>query len=360
MRLWGEGLTFDDVLLVPQRSDVIPSEVDVASRLGAIELRIPILSAAMDTITDADLAAALARLGGLGVLHRNLPVEEQAAAAAEVAGQGLVVAGAVGVGDEALRRARALVGAGARCIVVDTAHGHSIRVIETVRRLKAELPSQVPVVAGNVVTAEGTQELIQAGADAIKVGVGPGSVCTTREVSGAGFPQITAIQVCAQAARPTGTPVIADGGMKTSGDMVKALAAGAWLVMLGNPLAGVDEAPGEVIRRNGRTYKRYRGMGSREAMEARLHGAAGQAADVRDRYAQEDVQNPAKLVPEGLAGLTAPKGPLEGVIHQLVGGIRSGMGYAGARNLAELHERALFVRVTAAGRAESRPGSVIT
>lgn len=357
-RIWGEGLTFDDVLLIPQRSDVIPSQVDLASRMGSIDLKIPLLSAAMDTVTDARLARALAAQGGLGILHRNLPVEEQAAEAASVAGQGLPVGGAVGVGEEALRRARALAQAGASCIVVDTAHGHSRRVLETVRALKDALADQT-VVAGNVATAEATEELIAAGADAVKIGVGPGSVCSTREVSGAGFPQITAILLCAEAARPHGVPIIADGGMKTSGDMVKALAAGASLVMLGHPLAGADEAPGEVIQLNGRAYKRYRGMGSREAMAARLGAAAAAAGDVRDRYAQEDVQNPAKLVPEGFAGLIPYRGPLADVIEQLVGGIRSGMGYVGARHLADLHERARFVRVTAAGRQESRPGSVI-
>lgn len=354
-RIWGEGLTFDDVLLVPQRSEVIPSQADLSGVLGSLHLRLPILSAAMDTVTGVRLAAELARLGGLGVLHRNLSVEEQADGARQVAAQGLPVAGAVGVGAEAVSRAEALVRAGAGAIVVDTAHGHSTRVLETVRALRVALPPSVAVVAGNVVTAEATEELIAAGAQAVKVGVGPGSVCTTREVSGAGFPQITAILICAEAARPHGVPIIADGGMKTSGDMVKALAAGASFLMVGNPLAGVDEAPGEVVERQGRGYKVYRGMGSREAMGARGSGSGG---EVRDRYAQEDV-HPAKLVPEGVAGLVPCRGPLAGVIAELVGGIRSGMGYAGAADLPSLHRRARFVRVSPAGRRESRPGSVL-
>lgn len=351
-RIWGEGLTFDDVLLIPQRSEIIPSQARVDASLGPLRLEIPILSAAMDTVTDARLAAALARLGGLGILHRNWTVEEQADQAAQVAQQGLAVGGAVGVGPDGERRARALAEAGASCIVIDTAHGHSSRVLDTVKRLKDGLPPEVPVVAGNVVTAEATLDLISAGADAVKVGVGPGSVCTTRVVSGAGFPQLTAIMQCAEAAAEAGVAVLADGGMKTSGDMVKALAAGAWLLMLGNPLAGVEEAPGETVEVEGRLYKRYRGMGSREAMEARRGG------EVRDRYGQEDVQNPAKLVPEGVAGLVPARGPLSDVVAELVGGIKSGMGYVGASDLSDLRRRTRFVRVTSAGRQESRPGSV--
>lgn len=364
VEIWGTGYTFDDVFLVPARSAITPSQVDLSVRWGKrIRLGVPVLSAAMDTLSEAQLAIALARQGGLGVIHRNLEIEAQADEVAAVKGapvdrqtyphaatdEGgrLLVGAAIGVGEEGLRRAEALVQAGVDVLVIDTAHGHSQRVVQITARVKERLP-QVYLIAGNVATAEGTLELIQAGADAVKVGVGPGSVCTTREVAGVGVPQITALMECAKAARSRGVPLIADGGMKSSGDVVKALAAGAAAVMLGSLLAGVEEAPGEAIQRDGRRYKRYRGMGSQEAMAAR----------VRDRYAQEDALE-GKIAAEGISALVPYQGLLSDHLQQLMSGVRSGVGYVGAANIAQLQERARFVIVTPAGRRESRPEGLI-
>ncbi len=467
-----EALTFDDVLLVPGRSEVLPAEVDTRVTLTpGIHLNIPILSAAMDTVTEARLAVALAREGGIGVLHRNLSVEQQAEEVDKVKrsesgmivdpitlpptatvgdaeaimskyhfsgvpitedgnrlvgiltnrdirfvtdmstpiyqlmtpaerlitapvgttledavailqqhrieklplvdkagvlkglitvkdilkkrnypyratdGQGRLLCGAaIGVGDEALARLEALVEKGLDLAVIDTAHGHTAGVLATVERVKARYP-HLPLVAGNVVTAEGTRDLVAAGADIIKVGVGAGSICTTRVVTGAGMPQITAIQACAKEAHRLGVTIIADGGIKYSGDITKALAAGADAVMLGSLLAGLEESPGELIIYEGRRFKEYRGMGSLGAMK----GLA------RDRYGG---QQGGKLVPEGIEGQVPYKGPLADYVFQLMGGLRAGMGYVGARNLAELREKARFVRITHAGLIESHPHSV--
>jgi IMP dehydrogenase len=463
-----EALTFDDVLLVPQRSDVLPAEVDVSTRLTrAIALRVPIVSAAMDTVTEAPLAIAMAQEGGLGVIHKNMSVASQAAEVdkvkrsesgmivdpvtvppdARVADalelmsrfrisgvpvtvgtrlvgiltnrdlrfetrtelpvcelmtrenlitvpvgttleqareilhrhkvekllvvdqdfnlRGLItvkdiqkqikypdackdalgrlrVGAAVGATGDFLERAAALVEAKADLLVVDTAHGHSRRVIEAVRAIK-QRHAQVDVVAGNVGTGEGAAELADAGADAIKVGMGPGSICTTRVVSGAGMPQVTAVAEAARALRGRDVPVIADGGVKFSGDVVKALAAGADSVMIGSLLAGTDESPGELILRQGRSFKSYRGMGSIGAMK---EGS-------RDRYAQDHERNEQKLVPEGIEAMVPYKGPLSATLQQLVGGLRSGMGYCGTRTIHDLQTRARFVRITGAGLRES-------
>ncbi|NPA32694.1 MAG: IMP dehydrogenase [Aquificae bacterium] len=464
-----EALTFDDVLLVPQYSEVLPHEVDVSTYLTRrIKLNIPIVSAAMDTVTEARLAIALAREGGIGIIHRNLPVKKQAEevekvkksesgmiinpvvvkpqtnvkqaleimAKYKISGvpvvdeegklvgiltnrdlrfikpedydkpvslymtkenlitaqegvtleeaeeifrrykieklpivdregriKGLItikdivkrrkypnackdelgrlrVGAAVGTGDETLERVSALVEAGVDVVVVDTAHGHSKRVIKTVEKIKSAFP-ELEVIAGNVATAEGTRALIDAGADAVKVGVGPGSICTTRIVAGVGVPQLTAIMDAYSVAREAGVPIIADGGIRYSGDIVKALAAGASAVMLGNLLAGTEEAPGEIIYYQGRAYKVYRGMGSLGAMSSRLSS---------DRYGQDKLE---KFVPEGIEGRVPYKGRLAEVVYQLVGGLRSGMGYVGARNIPELQEKAKFVRITWAGYRES-------
>ncbi|HIC88640.1 MAG TPA: IMP dehydrogenase [Anaerolineae bacterium] len=476
-----EALTFDDVLLVPGYAELLPGEVDVSTRLHErVQLNIPILSAAMDTVTEARLAIALARQGGIGVIHRGLSIERQAGevdkvkrsesgmivdpitlrpdatladaeaimsryhisgvpitedngqlvgiltnrdvrfatnleasvqdhmtserlvtapigttleeakeilhryrieklplvdehgylkglitykdilkkqdfpnAATDSQGR-LLVGAAIGVGEAGLERAEALAAAGVDMLAIDTAHGHSKKVLETIREVKRCFP-YLPLLAGNVVTAEGTEALIEAGADAVKVGVGAGSICTTRVVAGAGMPQITAIAECAAAARSRGVPVVADGGIRYSGDIVKALAAGASAVMLGSLLAGLDEAPGEVIIYEGRRFKEYRGMGSLGAMK-------GHAAD---RYGSAQSANGAslslgsKLVPEGIEGQVPYKGFLADYMFQLVGGLRSGMGYVGAANLAELHQKARFVRITNAGFIESHPHSVI-
>ena len=469
-----EGLTFDDVLLLPAESHVLPNDVSTATRLTpSIELAIPIVSAAMDTVTEARLAIALAREGGLGIVHRNLSIEDQVAEvdkvkrsesgmivepvtlapeapvsealelmaryhisgvpivadggrlvgiltnrdlrferdgaqpvaalmtsrnlvtapvgttledAAAILGRnkieklpvvdadgllrGLItvkdiqkrieypnatkdgggrlrVGAAVGVGPDAVERAHALAEAGADVLVVDTAHGHHENVATMVRRLKQELG--VELIAGNIATAEAAEALIDAGADAVKAGVGPGSICTTRVVAGVGVPQITAVYEVAQAARARGVAVIADGGMQFSGDVAKAIAAGADAVMLGSPLAGVDESPGEVMLRQGQRFKAYRGMGSLGAMKARSFS--------KDRYFQGDVEDVEKLVPEGIEGRVPYKGPLRGILYQLVGGLRQAMGYCGAATIAELKD-AHFVRITGAGLRESHPHDV--
>jgi len=463
------GLTFDDVLLQPCESSVLPSQADTRSLLTrAIPLNIPILSSAMDTVTDADMAIAMAHLGGIGVLHRNMEVDVQVAAVravkrfesgmvvnpitmrpdqslaealelmkanrisgipiveasgklagiltnrdvrfaenmkqpvselmtrenlAKVAvgtsqedaqrilhqrriekllvvddadhcvglitvkdieksvasplatkdGEGrLRVAAATTVGDAGFERSAALIDAGCDCIVIDTAHGHNREVAKAVERVKG-LSNSVQIVAGNVATAEATRALVGAGADAVKVGIGPGSICTTRIVAGVGVPQLTAIMAAAKAAREAGVPVIADGGIRTSGDIAKALAAGASTVMVGSLLAGTEEAPGETFLYQGRAYKSYRGMGSVGAM------ARGSA----DRYFQQDIQDQMKLVPEGIEGRVPYKGPVRDIIHQLVGGVKAAMGYTGSATIPELQERARFVRITNAGLNES-------
>jgi IMP dehydrogenase len=475
-----EALTFDDVLLVPQASEVLPGQVDTRSRLTkTIELGIPLISAAMDTVTEAALAIAMAQAGGIGVIHRNLSIEEQAEQVRRVkkfesgmvvnpvtiapnatladalslmeryrisgipvvegargtsAGKlvgiltnrdvrfatdkrqpvkelmtkdklvtvregvqmeeakrllhqhriekilvvddayrcvGLVtvkdiekaqkypnackdergrlrVAAATSVGDDGLARAMALVEAECDVVVVDTAHGHSRGVLETVTRIKRE-SNYTQVAAGNVATADGAKALIDAGADAIKVGIGPGSICTTRIVAGVGVPQLTAIMDAVSAARDRGVPVIADGGIRYSGDLAKAIAAGAHVAMVGSLLAGTEESPGEVFLYQGRSYKGYRGMGSVGAM------ARGSA----DRYFQAEVKDALKLVPEGVEGQVPYKGPVANVVHQIVGGLRAAMGYTGCRTIAELHDKAKFVRITGAGVRESHVHDVV-
>jgi IMP dehydrogenase len=468
-----EGLTFDDVLLVPAESRVLPNDVSTATRLTrSLRLEIPIISAAMDTVTEARLAIALAREGGIGVVQRNLPIEQQVAEVdkvkrsesgmivepvtlppdalvsdalalmgtyhisgvpitdeqeilvgiltnrdlrfendttqsvsalmtarnlvtapvgttlseakeilhrnkieklpvvdAEGRLKGLItvkdiqkkiqypkatkdeqgrlrVGAAVGVGSDAVERAEALIEAGVDLLVVDTAHGHSQGVVEMVRRLKSR--SDIDLIAGNVATAEATEVLIDAGADAVKVGIGPGSICTTRVVAGVGVPQVTAVFDSASAASKHGVPVIADGGMTSSGDIAKAIAAGADAVMLGSMLAGTDEAPGDVILYQGERFKEYRGMASLGSMRAGFS---------KDRYFQGDVEDVDKLVPEGIEGRVPYKGSLAPILYQLVGGLRQAMGYCGAATIEEMQD-AKFVRITGAGLRESHPHDV--
>jgi len=470
-----ESLTFDDVLLLPALSEVAPAEVDVSTRLTrTLRLNIPILAAAMDTVTEARLAIAMAQMGGLGVVHRNLSIDEQAGEVdkvkrsesgmivdpitmspealisealalmerfhisgvpitdregrlvgiltnrdlrfeartdvpvaalmtkdrlvtaregttleeakailhkhrieklpvvdAEFRLKGLItvkdiqkqirfpnackdalgrlrVGAALGTAADTLDRARALVDAQVDVLFIDTAHGHSRAVLDMVSRLRQALPA-VQLVAGNVGTADGARALIERGVDGVKVGVGPGSICTTRIVSGVGVPQITAVREAARAAREADIPVVADGGIKYSGDITKAIAAGASSVMIGSLLAGTEESPGETILYQGRTYKSYRGMGSLGAM-----GRGG-----RDRYFQEGETESGKLVPEGIEGMVAFKGGLSILVHQLVGGLRAGMGYTGCRDLATLQRDARFTRITAAGLRESHAHDVV-
>ena len=470
-----EGLTFDDVLLVPQRSEVLPNDVSTATRLTrSLSLSIPLVSAAMDTVTEARLAIALAREGGIGILHRNLSIEAQVdeldkvkrsesgmivepvtlrpdepvTAALELMGRyhisgvpvvdeagilvgiltnrdlrfegdtgqrvsdlmtaqdlvtapvgttleearailhrhkieklpvvdedgrlrGLItvkdiqkriefplatkdergrlrVGAAVGVGPDAVERAEALVAAEVDVLVLDTAHGHSAGVLEMARKLKSKL--DVELVVGNVATAEAAEELVEIGADAIKAGVGPGSICTTRVVAGVGVPQVTAIFDCAQVASKHEIPVIADGGMTSSGDVAKAIAAGAETVMLGSIFAGTDESPGDVVVVQGERLKQYRGMGSLGAMKARGFS--------KDRYFQGDVEDVDKLVPEGVEAHVPYKGPVRNVIHQLVGGLRQSMGYCGAETIEQMRTATKFVRITGAGLRESHPHGV--
>ncbi|MEO7170092.1 MAG: IMP dehydrogenase [Sphingomonas sp.] len=463
------GLTFDDVLLYPAESDIVPSQTNTATRLSrGIALNIPVISAAMDTVTEADMAIVMAQLGGIGVLHRNMTIEEQVAAVRAVkryesgmvvnpititpeatlaeaqalmayhkisgipvtekngklvgilttrdvrfAGNphqpvaelmthenlatvspgvdqeearrllhqrriekllvvddayrciGLItvkdiekavmypnatkdetgrlrVAAASTVGDKGFERTEALIDAELDLIVIDTAHGHNRDVARAVERAK-RISNSVQVIAGNVATAEATRALIDAGADGIKVGIGPGSICTTRVVAGVGVPQLTAVMDCAEEAAKSGVPVIADGGIRTSGDMAKAIAAGASTVMIGSLLAGTEEAPGETFLYQGRSYKSYRGMGSVGAM------ARGSA----DRYFQQDIKDQLKLVPEGIEGQVAYKGAARDVIHQLVGGVRAAMGYTGSATIPDLQKRARFIQITGAGLRES-------
>ena len=463
------GLTFDDVLLRPGASDMVPTQADTRTRLtSSITLNIPVISAAMDTVTEADMAIVMAQLGGIGVLHRNLTVEQQAAAVRAVkrfesgmvvnpitvtpdatlgdaqaimrankisgipvveasgklvgiltnrdvrfadnpaqpvhelmtrenlatvklgtsgdearrllhqrriekllvvddafrciglitvkdiekavtypdatkdAGGRLRVAAATTVGEKGMERTRALVEAECDVIIIDTAHGHNRDVARAVEAVKA-MSNTVQVIAGNVATAEATRALIDAGADGVKIGIGPGSICTTRIVAGVGVPQLTAVLECAAEAAKSGVPVIADGGLRTSGDAAKALAAGASTIMVGSMLAGTEEAPGETFLYQGRAYKSYRGMGSVGAM------ARGSA----DRYFQQDIKDSMKLVPEGIEGQVPYKGPAKDVVHQLVGGIKAAMGYTGSPTLEALRENAKFVRITNAGLRES-------
>ena len=469
-KLVKEGLTFDDVLLIPAKSDVLPREVDITTHITKkIKLNAPIMSAGMDTVTEAKMAIAMARQGGIGIIHKNMSIERQAEEVDKVkrsehgviidpfsltpehyvyhadqlmgeyhisgvpitengklvgiitnrdvrfeknhnkkiadamtkdniitAPEGttiedaqdiliqhkieklpivdkdmnlkglitikdiekaikypnsardehgrLLVGAAVGATADVLDRMQALVDANVDVIVIDTAHGHSMGVIETVKKIKKAFP-EVQLIAGNVATAEATKALIEAGADCVKVGIGPGSICTTRVVAGIGVPQITAIFDCAEAAKPYGIPVIADGGIKFSGDIVKAIAAGASVCMLGSYFAGCEESPGETELFQGRKYKVYRGMGSIAAME---NGS-------KDRYFQ---QNAKKLVPEGVEGRIAFKGSVEDSVYQLMGGLRAGMGYCGTRTIDELRENGRFVRITSAGLRESHPHDI--
>lgn len=360
-RINSTALTFDDVLLVPAYSEVLPREVSTKARFTRnISLNIPIVSAAMDTVSEKAMAIMLARKGGISVVHKNMGIEAQARQIREVkeypaegdkipcldAEGRLRVAAGVGITADVLDRVTALVEAGVDAIVLDSAHGDSHGVVEALRKIKAVYP-ELDTVVGNIATAEAAVRLIEAGADSLKVGIGPGSICTTRIIAGVGVPQISAIYDVAKAAEGSGVPVIADGGLRYSGDIVKALAAGGDSVMIGSMFAGTDEAPGEILEENGRKFKSYRGMGSVDAMKA----------GSRDRYFQDGEDSTKKLVPEGVVARVPYKGSVGDIIYQLVGGIRSGMGYCGAADIDALHT-ARFVRITANGLVENHPHDI--
>lgn len=360
-----KGLTFDDVLLIPAESHVLPNEVNLSTQLADnIKLNIPLISAGMDTVTEGAMAIAMALQGGLGVVHKNMSIQAQASEVANVKSvvvpsnatkaavddqNRLLCAAAVGVTSDTFERAEALLEAGADAIVIDTAHGHSAGVLRKIKEFREHFPKQT-LIAGNVATGDATRALFDAGVDVVKVGIGPGSICTTRIVAGVGVPQITAIYDAASAAREYHKPIIADGGIKYSGDVVKALAAGGNAVMLGSMLSGTTEAPGDIFEDNGKKYKRYRGMGSVGAM-AQAHGSS-------DRYFQGGVNEANKLVPEGVEARVEYKGDVSDVVFQIDGGLRSGMGYCGAANISELIEKAQFVQITNAGLRESHPHDV--
>ncbi|HEY0221255.1 MAG TPA: IMP dehydrogenase [Lactovum miscens] len=357
-----KAFTFDDVLLIPAESHVLPNEANVETKLAPnLNLRVPIISAAMDTVTESKMAIAMAQMGGMGVIHKNLSIEQQAAEVAKVKAESatgdhaaidakghLLVAGAVGVSSDTFDRAEALFAAGADTIVIDTAHGHSAGVLRKIAEIREHFPENT-LIAGNIATAGGARALFEAGVDVVKVGIGPGSICTTRVVAGVGVPQITAIYDAAEVARELGKTIIADGGIKYSGDIVKALAAGGNAVMLGSMFAGTEEAPGEVFEVDGQKFKTYRGMGSLGAME---NGS-------KDRYFQGGVNEANKLVPEGIEGVVPYKGLTQDIIYQMLGGLRAGMGYTGAESISVLHENAQFIEMSGAGLIESHPHEIL-
>ncbi|MCX6817133.1 MAG: IMP dehydrogenase [Candidatus Beckwithbacteria bacterium] len=342
-----EWLTFDDVLLLPNYSEVTPSKTDTTTKLTEkIKLPIPILASPMDTVCESAMALRLGKIGGYGIIHRNLSIEKQVGELKLVLKAGVKAGAAVGVGVDFKDRVAALIKAGVKEICVDSAHGHTKHVIEAIKKIKI-FHSGVEVIAGNVATYEGADDLFKAGAAAVKVGMGPGSICTTRIMSGMGVPQLSAIVAGAKAAKKYKKSIIADGGIRTSGDLVKALAAGAAAVMLGSLLAGTDAAPGKLVTYQGKKYKTYRGMGSVGAMK---QGSA-------ERYGQKKTDK--ILVAEGVEGLVEYKGKLEDFVYQLVGGLRSGLAYLGAKNLKELRQKAKFIRISRAGVYESRPHSIL-
>lgn len=370
MSLWEtkfakKGLTFDDVLLIPAESHVLPNEVKLDTKLAPnLQLHIPLISAGMDTVTEGNMAIAMAENGGLGVIHKNLSIEVQVEEVKKAKGktvdpnlphpavddQGrLLAAAAVGVTSDTFERAESLLEAGADAIVIDTAHGHSAGVLRKIKEIREHFPNAT-LIAGNVATGEGTAALFDAGVDVVKVGIGPGSICTTRIVAGVGVPQITAIYDAASVAQKYGKKIIADGGIKYSGDVVKALAAGGNAVMLGSMFSGTTEAPGAIFTNEGKQFKSYRGMGSVGAM-SQQHGSS-------DRYFQGGVNEANKLVPEGVEALVPYKGDVSNIIYQIDGGLRAGMGYVGAGTIEELIENSQFVQITNAGLRESHPHDI--
>jgi IMP dehydrogenase len=339
-----EALTFDDVTLVPKYSEILPSDVDTSIKLTKnLKLKIPMLSSAMDTVTESKMAIAMAKAGGIGVIHRNLSISKQIEEIKKVKKKKLLVGAAVGAGPRELQRAKEILNEGVNLIVVDTAHGHTKKVSEIIKFIKRIKDKKMALCAGNIATPEAAKFLIKLGVDIIKVGIGPGSICTTRLVAGIGVPQLSAILSVRSGIKNKNVRIIADGGIKYSGDLAKAFAAGADAVMIGSLLAGTDEAPGKLIKRNGKLFKSFRGMGSVGAMNK---GSA-------DRYFQSKQKDTSKYVPEGVEGFSKYKGDVGNIIYKLIGGLRSSMGYLGSKQIKYLRNKPQFVKITKAGFYES-------
>ena len=339
-----EALTFDDVTLAPRYSEVLPSEVDTSIKLtNNIKLKVPLLSSAMDTVTESKMCIAIAKAGGIGVIHRNLDIKTQVAEIRKVKKQKLLVGAAVGAGPNEFERAKNILKENLDLIVVDTAHGHTKKVAEIIKKIKKIKPKKTALCAGNIATAEAAKFLIKLGVDIIKVGIGPGSICTTRLVAGIGVPQLSAILSVKKGMGKSKCTLIADGGIKFSGDIAKALAAGADAVMIGSLFAGTDQAPGKIIKRSGKLFKSFRGMGSIGAMNK---GSA-------DRYFQTKQKDTSKYVAEGVEAFVKYKGSVNKIIYQLVGGLKSSMGYLGSPRVVDLRKKPKFVKITKAGFYES-------
>ena len=343
-----EVLTFDDVLLLPRYSSILPSNTNISLKLTSkITLKVPFLSSAMDTVTEFKMAEAMAKEGGIGIIHRNLEIKNQSIEVKKVKNKNLLVGAAIGTNTEDLDRARALITQGVDLIVIDTAHGHSEKVLKTLTKIK-KIIKKVPICVGNIATGEAAKRLYNSGADIIKVGIGPGSICTTRMVAGIGVPQISAIMDVKKVLNKKKIRIISDGGIKFSGDIAKALAAGADAIMMGSIFAGTDESPGKKFKVKDKVYKEYRGMGSIGAMSA---GSA-------NRYFQKNFKDKSKFVPEGVEGRVEYKGIVSKIIYQLQGGLKSSMGYIGAKYLKDIKKKAKFVKITKAGFYESMVHSV--
>tara|TARA_B100001063_G_scaffold229688_1_gene242134 strand:+ start:2113 stop:3192 length:1080 start_codon:yes stop_codon:yes gene_type:complete len=343
-----EALTFDDVLLLPKYSKVLPAKTKIDLQLTKnISLKVPFFTSAMDTVTESKMAIAVAKEGGMGIIHRNLNIKSQSKEIKKVKNKKLNVGAAIGTSNEDLDRAKSLIENNVDLIVIDTAHGHSEKVLKMLSKVK-KISNDVPICVGNIATGEAAKKLYNSGADIIKVGIGPGSICTTRMVAGVGVPQISAILEVKKALNKKNIKIISDGGIKFSGDIAKALAAGADAIMMGSIFAGTEESPGRKFKFKGKIYKQYRGMGSIGAMSA---GSA-------NRYFQTNFKDKSKFVPEGVEGRVEYKGKLSKIIYQLQGGLRSSMGYIGAKNLAEINKKAKFVKITKAGFYESMVHSV--
>ncbi len=348
MELIKEALTFDDVLLVPRYSTILPSETNLSINLGNnLNLKTPFLSSAMDTVTESSMAIAMATKGGLGIIHRNLSINEQVKEIKKVKSKKLIVGAAVGTASEDLLRTKSILDAGVDIIVIDTAHGHSEKVLKILNKIK-KLVSKIPICVGNIASGEAAIKLYNEGANILKVGIGPGSICTTRMIAGIGVPQITAIMEVKKSMKNKKVKIISDGGIKFSGDIVKGLAAGADAIMMGSIFAGTDESPGKKFKYKNKFYKFYRGMGSIGAMSA---GSS-------NRYSQKNHKDKSKFVPEGVEARVIYKGSVNEILYQLQGGLRSSMGYIGAKMIEEIQKKAKFVKITKAGFYESMVHSV--